>query len=91
MSHNHSYSQLALFSENLYQTHFLEIMSDEHHRLHSFIPERQSACRRHSARLKDSILVRSRTTKNQNTFLWMVQPDLDNFLLLVPIFYGQDT
>ena len=59
---------LALFSENLYRTHFLKIMSDEHHQLHSFIPERQSACRRHSARLKDSILVRSRTTKRQNTF-----------------------
>ena len=59
---------LALFSKNLYRTHFLKIMSDEHHQLHSFIPERQSACRRHCARLKYSILVRSRTTKRQHIF-----------------------
>ena len=26
---------LALFSENLYRTHFLKIMTDEHHQLHS--------------------------------------------------------
>ena len=42
---------------------------DEHHQLHNFILERQSACRRHYARLKDSILIRSRTTERQNTFL----------------------
>ena len=59
---------LALFSKNLYRTHFLKIMSGEQHQLHSFISERQSACCRHSARLKDSILVRSRTAKRQNTF-----------------------
>ena len=61
-------------------------MSDEHHQLHSFIPERQSALRRHSARLKDSFLVRSRTTKRQNTFFMNGFPDLDKFLLLVLIF-----
>ena len=31
---------LVLLSENLYRTHFVKIMSDKHHRLHSFIPER---------------------------------------------------
>ena len=82
---------LALFGENLYGAHFLKILSDEHHQLHSFIPVRQRACCGHSARLKDSILVRSRTTKRQNTFLWMVQPDLENCLLLVLIFYWLET
>ena len=61
---------LALFRENLYRTHFLKIMSDEHHQLYSFIPERQSTCRRHSARLKDSILVRdSEQPRDRTHFL----------------------
>ena len=84
---------LALFSENLYRTHFLKIMSDEHHQLHSFIPERQSACRRHSARLKDSILVRSRTTMRQNKFLMNAST---RFIWIIYyywfwIFYGEET
>ena len=74
---------LRKLSENLYRTHFSKIMSDEHHQLHSFIPERQSALRCHSARLKDNFLVRSRTTKRQNTFFMNGFPDLDKFLLLV--------
>ena len=40
---------LALFRENLYKNHFLKIMSEEHHQLHSLIPERQSGHRRHPA------------------------------------------
>ena len=54
---------LALFWENLYKNRFLKIMSNGHHQLHSFIPERQSGCRLHSAArlIKDSFF-----TTNQN-------------------------
>ena len=77
------------------ELNFWKIMSDEHHQLHSFIPERQSVCCRRSARLKDSISVRSRTTKRQDTsFMYAFTRFLLCFyqlLLLVPSFYWQQT
>ena len=64
---------LALFSETFYQTHILKIISDVYlpYIACRFISERQSVCRRHSSRLKDSIVVRTRATKRQQSTFFM--------------------
>ena len=60
---------LRMFSENLYKNHFLKVALDEHHQLHTLMAEKQSKHRRHSACLKESWLVRTRTAKRGNRIL----------------------
>ena len=59
---------LCAFSLEQYRCHFFKILNNPDHVLHSFIPERQSTNRRHSARCKDVFVTRYRTTKYQNSF-----------------------
>ena len=61
--------ELRIFSENLYRNHFLKYALDEHHQLHMLMPEKQSMHRRHSARLKESLLVHTRTAKRVFSYM----------------------
>ena len=65
--------ELRIFSENLYRNHFLKVALDEHHQLHTLMLEKQSTHRHHSARLKESFLVRTRTAKRDSSFSSMAQ------------------
>ena len=61
--------ELRIFSENSFKNHLLKVALDEHHQLHTLMPEKQSKHRRHSARLKENFLVGTRTTKRDSSFL----------------------
>ena len=56
---------LRSFDENLYRNHFLKVALDEHHQLHTLMPENQSTHRRHPARLTESLLFHKRTAERE--------------------------
>ena len=60
--------ELRIFSKYLYRNHFSKVALHEHHQLYTLLSEKQSTHRCHSARLKESFLVRTRTAKRGNTF-----------------------
>jgi hypothetical protein len=83
---------LKLFSEELCHRHFLKIYNDENHQLRSLIPEKQSANRRHSTRLRYSFLVTCRTTKRQQSFFITIVSTCNDCLFIIGfflIFYNQ--
>jgi hypothetical protein len=60
--------KLCDFALKQYECHFFKIYSNPDHVLYSFVPERQSFSRRHSKRCQDAFIIKSRTTKHQNSF-----------------------
>ena len=52
-----SYGEQLNISENLNRNHFVKIMTNEHHQLHSFLPERKSGSHCCSAGLMGNFLL----------------------------------
>ena len=59
---------LRIFDENFYRNYILKVALDENHQLHTLMPEKQSTHQCHSARLKESLLVHTRTAKRDSSF-----------------------
>ena len=81
--------ELCIFSENLYRNHFLKVALEKHHQLHTLMTEKQSTHQHHSACLKDSFLVCTRTAKRDNSFFIYGSKNLEEQpTVLYDVYYG---